>query len=94
MRVQASLAVVIVVFVGAPDRFEVVDVEVHINCVLFDQLDAEFSTVVSESTKLPIFTIVGPIWRLAKLRLIFVGVIELFESIMGVFAFVTIRAFP
>ena len=38
MRVDAVFAVVIVVLIRAPDRLEMVNVEVHIDRILLDQL--------------------------------------------------------
>jgi len=93
MRVDAVFAVVIVVLIRAPDRLEMVNVEVHVDRILLDQLHTQFVPVVSEGAKLPIFTLFDARSRLAKLRLVLVRVVELFKSIVSVLALVADRAF-
>lgn len=55
--VDTDVSLVVVLSVGAPDCFEMKDVEVHIWLKLFYQFDRQFSLRVSERAKLSIFAL-------------------------------------
>ena len=91
MGVDAHLAVVIVLPVGAPDRLEVEHVEVHVDCVLLDELDRELRFAVRKRAVLLIVTLsvfYGVKIRGAELRLVFIWVIEFLHSVMSFVAVV------
>ena len=85
MGVDADLAVVVVLPVGAPDCLEVEHVEVHVDRVLLDELDRELRFAVRKRAVLLIVALsvfYGVKIRGAELRLVLIWVIEFLHSVM------------
>lgn len=95
MGVDAHLAVVVVLPIGAPDRLEVEHVEVHVDCVLLDELDGEFRFAVRKRTVFLIVTLCVFDWvkiRGAELCLVLIWMIKFLHSVMSFGAVVSPRA--
>lgn len=94
MSVHADLAVVVVFSVRTPHCLKQEHVEVHVDMVLFDQLDGELPVTVSERAEFLIVAWGSPRLeiRRAKLCLVLVGVVELLDTVVSPIAAVAFAA--
>ena len=93
MGVHTYLPVVVIVSVRAPDSLEMVHIEVHVNFIIFNQLNRQFFSRMSEGTKLGIFTslwiytrLCWTFWRevdWAELGFVLIRMVKLFYSIVS-----------
>ena len=93
VRVDAGFAVVVVFLVRAPHGLEVEKVKVHVDCVLLDQLDGQLTLAMCKRAVFFILTRVFYAWvevAVAKLRLVLVRMIELFNPIVRTVARISI----
>jgi len=94
VRIDASLAIVVVFAVRTPDRFEVEEVKVHVYRVLLDQLHRDLALTVREGA---ILFVVADILRpraqirRAELCLVLIRMVKFFNSVMGAFTGVAVR---
>jgi hypothetical protein len=93
VSIQAHLAVVVIFSIGAPNGFKMVHIKIHIYYQLFKHFHRQLAIVVSKRTKLLVFARFSrPQVAFAKLGLVFIRVVELFDAVMGFFTFITIAA--
>lgn len=100
MSIYAYFAVMVVVTVGTPHRFEVKHVKVHIYYIILDKFYWEFFTSMRERTKIWVVALVWNIlvpllWihvqvECTKFCLVFVGMIKFLNSIVRFFTAITV----
>ena len=89
------ISLMICFIIRAPNCFEMKHIEIRVHLKLIYQLDWNFSFWVSERAKISILAFTCPvnIWS-AKLCLIFVRMIELFNSVMCFMTTISFGTFP
>lgn len=93
MSIHAHLPVVVIVSVRAPDSLEVIHVEVHVNLVVFNQLNRQLFSSMSERAKLTVFASLlicsGRSWTFwrevewTELGFILIRMVKLFNSVVS-----------
>ena len=95
MCVYTYFSVMVVLSVRAPNCFEVEHVEIHVDFVLFNKFDWEFSFTVCKGAKFLILTFCVLIWLKiprAELSFVLIRVIKFFNSIMCLITTITVDA--
>ena len=90
MRIHAVLLLVVALWIGTPNGLIMEVVEVNVSFVFTNQINGNFTFGVSERAILAIVTLAAETHS-AKLRPVFVWVVELFHSCVAVNAGVTLR---
>lgn len=92
--VHANISFMVIFTIGTPYGLKVKDIEVHIGLELLDKLYWEFFLVVCERTELSVITflVLAIEIRRAEFCLIFIWVIELFNSVVSLVTRFFVRA--
>lgn len=94
MSIHTHVPFVVIFSVWTPYCFEMEDIKIHIRFKFFNELDRQIVLLMCERTEFTIFAFRIPIqvWR-TEFCFIFVRMIEFFNSVVSLIAWVLIRAF-
>jgi hypothetical protein len=83
MSVKANDSIMIIFFVRAPDSLEVIDVKIKVNDIVLNEIYRDLFPGVGKRTVLFVLTLLFPDEvRRTELGLVFIRVVELFNSIV------------
>ena len=93
MCINTDISLMIIFSIRAPNSFEMKYVKIHVRLKFFDQFNRKLSLVMSKRTEFSIIALAGTAQiRGTKFRLVFVWMIELFDSIVRFITTLAIRA--